>query len=380
MHEALLEIYYKNKVTIFFITHDLEEAIFLGHKVAIMTTRPCKPKKILDVDIPHPRDYSVLTSKRFRELMDETNEAVHEEALKAFAGRREGGLRRWRKDRCLDRLAAARLPSLVLLVLWEIGSPRSRGSVGSVRAARALLGAVGFKAIYLSRGSAPCLRPPRCCTSGSASSRDAGYWQSWYMSFFRVLSGLLRRDAHRHPVRTCCWRSAALRTASFFPTFEVLRPIPPLAWVPASIIFWPTQELSITFVTFLGAFFTIVINVLGGAQSIDVRYFQAAQSMGASKWDIFRRIILPGDAARRSWSGSAVGMGITWEVVVAAEMISGGGSQAGGHRRRARLLHLELVRRRLLRADRGRHDQHRHRRLHLAASSCACSAASSRHG
>jgi NitT/TauT family transport system ATP-binding protein len=91
MHEALLEIYYKNKVTIFFITHDLEEAIFLGHRVAIMTTRPCKPKKILTVDIPHPRNYGVLTSKRFRELMEETNEAVHEEALKAFAaGEKEG--------------------------------------------------------------------------------------------------------------------------------------------------------------------------------------------------------------------------------------------------------------------------------------------------
>lgn len=91
MHEALLDIYYKNKVTIFFITHDLEEAIFLGHKVVIMTTRPCKPKKILNVDIPHPRDYNVLTSKRFRELMDETMEAVHEEALKAFeSGEKEG--------------------------------------------------------------------------------------------------------------------------------------------------------------------------------------------------------------------------------------------------------------------------------------------------
>jgi NitT/TauT family transport system ATP-binding protein len=91
MHEALLEIYYRNKVTIFFITHDLEEALFLGHRVVIMTTRPCKPKKILDVDIPYPRDYSVLTSKRFRELMDETLEAVHEEALKAFdRGEKEG--------------------------------------------------------------------------------------------------------------------------------------------------------------------------------------------------------------------------------------------------------------------------------------------------
>ncbi len=91
MHEALLEIYYRNPVTIFFITHDLEEALFVGHKVAIMTTRPCKPKKILDVDIPHPRDYGVLTSKRFRELMEETVDAVHEEALKAFdRGEKEG--------------------------------------------------------------------------------------------------------------------------------------------------------------------------------------------------------------------------------------------------------------------------------------------------
>lgn len=91
MHEALLEIYYKNNVTIFFITHDLEEAIFLGHKLVIMTTRPCRPKKILTVDIPHPRDYGVLTSRRFRELMEETSEAVHEEARKAFAaGEKEG--------------------------------------------------------------------------------------------------------------------------------------------------------------------------------------------------------------------------------------------------------------------------------------------------
>lgn len=91
MHESLLETYYKNKVTVFFITHDLEEAIFLGHRVVIMTSRPCRPKKTIMVDIPHPRDYSVLTTKRFRELMDETLESVHEEALKAFAtGEKEG--------------------------------------------------------------------------------------------------------------------------------------------------------------------------------------------------------------------------------------------------------------------------------------------------
>ena len=90
MHESLLEMYDRTKVTIFFITHDLEEAIFLGDRVAVMTTRPCRTKKIVEVDIPRPRDYHVLSSERFRLLVKETSEAVHEEAIKAFeAGERE---------------------------------------------------------------------------------------------------------------------------------------------------------------------------------------------------------------------------------------------------------------------------------------------------
>lgn len=90
MHESLLETYDRTKVTIFFITHDLEEAIFLGDKVYVVTTRPCQLKKIVDVDIPRPRNYEILSSEQFRLLVEETNEAVHEEAIKAFqAGERE---------------------------------------------------------------------------------------------------------------------------------------------------------------------------------------------------------------------------------------------------------------------------------------------------
>jgi NitT/TauT family transport system ATP-binding protein len=66
-------------------------AVFLGHRVVISTARPCRPKKIIDVDVPHPRDYGVVTSKRFREIMEETSDAVHEEALRAFqVGDKEG--------------------------------------------------------------------------------------------------------------------------------------------------------------------------------------------------------------------------------------------------------------------------------------------------
>jgi len=90
MHESLLEVYDRTKVTIFFITHDLEEAIFLGDRVVVMTTRPAKTKKIVNVAIKRPRDYTVLSSEEFRLLVAEAKGAVHEEAIKAFeAGERE---------------------------------------------------------------------------------------------------------------------------------------------------------------------------------------------------------------------------------------------------------------------------------------------------
>lgn len=90
MHESLLEVYDRTKVTIFFITHDLEEAIFLGDRVVVMTTRPAKTKKIVDIKLNRPRDYTLLSSENFRLLVEEAKGAVHEEAIKAFeAGERE---------------------------------------------------------------------------------------------------------------------------------------------------------------------------------------------------------------------------------------------------------------------------------------------------
>jgi NitT/TauT family transport system permease protein len=154
--------------------------------------------------------------------------------------------------------------------------------------------------------------------------RDPSYWFSWYLSTRRVFAGFLAAMLLGIPLGLGMAVSRAFY-GTVFPVFEVLRPIPPLAWVPASIIFWPTQEMSIAFVTFLGAFYAVVINVIGGAQAIDVRYYQAARSMGSSSWDIFRRIILPGTLPSIV-VGATVGIGIAWAVVVAAEMISGGGS------------------------------------------------------
>ena len=150
---------------------------------------------------------------------------------------------------------------------------------------------------------------------------DAAFWKNWIASYQRVLTGFIAAQLVGIPLALAMSVSRVFYGLTFS-TFEVVRPIPPLAWVPISIIFWPTTETSIAFVIFLGAFFTVVINVLGGARNIDVRYARTAISLGSRPHDIFFKIILPATLPS-IFTGMAVGMGITWEVVVAAEMIAG---------------------------------------------------------
>lgn len=147
------------------------------------------------------------------------------------------------------------------------------------------------------------------------------FWNDWVASFTRVLSGFALAQLIGVPVGLLMAMNRTLRYL-WFPPFEILRPIPPLAWVPTSIIFWPTTELSIIFVIFLGAFFTVVLSVLGGARAIDERHIRAALSFGSKPRDIFWKIVLPATMPSII-TGMAVGMGVTWEVVVAAEMIAG---------------------------------------------------------
>lgn len=90
MHEFLMEIFCSERRTMFFITHDIDEAIFLGSKVVIMTTRPAQVKKILNITLPWPREHHMFGTDTFLELKKEVLELVHEEAKKAFeAGERE---------------------------------------------------------------------------------------------------------------------------------------------------------------------------------------------------------------------------------------------------------------------------------------------------
>lgn len=107
-----------------------------------------------------------------------------------------------------------------------------------------------------------------------------------------------------------------------FPALEALRPIPAIAWVPISIMLWPNNEVSIVFITFLGAFFPILLNTVSGVQAVDSVLLRAGQCLGARSWQIMWHVVLPG-AAPQIFTGLAVGMGVAWVSLIAAEMISG---------------------------------------------------------
>lgn len=88
--EFLLQAYDRVRKTVFFITHDLEEAIFLADRVLVMTTRPGRIKQVLKVDFERPRNFKMRASRHYLDLKSQVFDAVREEAISAFeAGERE---------------------------------------------------------------------------------------------------------------------------------------------------------------------------------------------------------------------------------------------------------------------------------------------------
>jgi NitT/TauT family transport system permease protein len=107
-----------------------------------------------------------------------------------------------------------------------------------------------------------------------------------------------------------------------FPIFEVLRPIPPLAWVPFAILMFSGTETPVIFLTFLASFFATALTSMLGARSIDPSLVRAARCLGASEWTLFIHVIVPG-ALPSIFGGLQTSIGVAWFSLVAAEMVSG---------------------------------------------------------
>jgi NitT/TauT family transport system permease protein len=109
---------------------------------------------------------------------------------------------------------------------------------------------------------------------------------------------------------------------TLLPPLEVLRPIPAVAWIPLAILMFPSSEMSMMFITFIGALFPILLNTIHGVEGVDPRLVATARSLGTRGGALFSEVILPG-AAPAIVTGLSIGMGTAWFCLVSAEMIAG---------------------------------------------------------
>jgi NitT/TauT family transport system permease protein len=139
-------------------------------------------------------------------------------------------------------------------------------------------------------------------------------------SLYRVLVGFFIGTAMALPVGLLMGASP-LMMRLFNPLLQVLRPIPPIAYIPLAILWFGLGNPPAVFLIVIGAFFPVLMNTIAGVRQVDGIYLRAARNLGASQSTIFRRVILPA-ATPYIFSGMRIAMGTAFIVVIVSEMIA----------------------------------------------------------
>jgi NitT/TauT family transport system permease protein len=147
------------------------------------------------------------------------------------------------------------------------------------------------------------------------------------ISLERVIAGFTVAAVLAIPLGIGMGRSETIHDL-FDSVMQLLRPIPPLAWVPLALAWFKIGLVSMVFIIGMGAFFPILLNTLDGVKGVKKTWIEAAEILGARERQILAQVILPG-AAPTIWTGMRVGFGIAWMCVVAAEMMPGTNSGIG---------------------------------------------------
>jgi len=149
---------------------------------------------------------------------------------------------------------------------------------------------------------------------------DATLWQHAATSVTRVFAALLLAIVSAVPVGILIGLSRRAR-AVFDPLIEFYRPIPPLAYLPLIVIWFGIGELSKVLLIYLAIFAPLAIATLHGVRRVEQNRLRAAQTLGATRWQLVRFVILP-SALPDILTGVRIGLGVGWSTLVAAELIA----------------------------------------------------------
>ena len=143
---------------------------------------------------------------------------------------------------------------------------------------------------------------------------------SW-VSLKEVLGGFLCAAAIAIPLGILIGWSPGIR-AYLNPVIQILRPVPPIAWMPFAIAWFGIGMHSVLFIIVLGAVFPILINTADGVMGVRTRWIEVAEMLHATPFEQVTTVVLPG-ALPVIWTGLRVSFGVAWMCVVAAEMLPG---------------------------------------------------------
>ena len=150
--------------------------------------------------------------------------------------------------------------------------------------------------------------------------RNVALWEHVWISVYRVLSGVLYGALVGIPLGFAMGLSSVAR-GLFDPVVEFMRPIPPLALIPLIILWFGIGELAKIFLLFLASLFIMTIAARAGVASVRLSKVHAAYTLGASRAQVLRHVILP-NALPEIFTGLRTAMGVCWGTVVAAELVA----------------------------------------------------------
>lgn len=169
------------------------------------------------------------------------------------------------------------------------------------------------------------------------------------VSLGRLLAGheLVNRSIYRHVLDSLarwCWGFGTATAAGMLyglmagwrrgfeqltvPIVHMLQLVPGLAWIPVALLLFGIGERATVFMIAVTAFTPVAVNVLSGVKRVDGAYVRAGRMLGARGVDLFLRVLFPG-ALPSILAGLRIGLGNSWRVLVAAEMVVGTGTGLG---------------------------------------------------
>ncbi len=145
-------------------------------------------------------------------------------------------------------------------------------------------------------------------------------WQHIGYSVFRVVTGVFFGCLVGIPLGFAMGLSTMFRGV-FDPIVEFMRPIPPIALIPLVVLWFGIGEKAKIILLFLTAVFIMTIAARSGVSSVKLSKVHVAYSLGASKWQVLRYVILP-NALPEIFTGLRTSMGVCWATVIAAELVA----------------------------------------------------------